>query len=73
MMLMGGSMALMHPPEAGNSFSGKFGVSSGDHGAAGHCGKSAGAILFLIPRTAWLGAVLLTGFVAAPWPPMSGA
>ncbi len=62
MMLMSGVMKLTRQPELIEQFVGKFGYAEGALLAIGLL-EIACVILYAIPRTAMLGAVLLTGYL----------
>lgn len=61
-MLMAGTMSLMHSKEAVEGFTGKFGYPENTMTPIGIAAIFS-ALLFLIPRTTVLGAILLTGYL----------
>lgn len=61
-MLMSGTMKLAHAPQVIEGFTGKFGYPESALTGIGLIEITC-VIVFLIPRTAVLGAVLLTGFL----------
>jgi hypothetical protein len=61
-LLFSGAMKLMRPPELVKSFSGQFGYPEGALlGIA--LAEVASALLYAFPRTAVLGAILVTGYM----------
>jgi len=61
-MLMAGTMSLIHPKDAVAQFTGKFGYPESTMTPIGIVAICS-ALLFLIPRTTVLGAILLTGYL----------
>ena len=62
MMLMSASMKFMRPPEVIEGFVGKFGYPESTLLIIGVL-EVTSAVLYAIPRTAFLGAVLVTGYL----------
>ena len=62
MMLMSGGMKLAHPPQFLENFVGKFGYPAGAATGIGAV-EILCVVLYLVPMTRVLGAVLMTGFL----------
>jgi hypothetical protein len=62
LLAFSGAIKLMHSPEIVANFTGKFGYSEGALAPIGLL-EIALVIVYLVPRTAVLGAVLLTGYL----------